>query len=214
MTGKERKRVVSYLLLIIIVSVILSVWGSRLDTAPIVALVQKAGIWAPLIFVILIALTQIFAPVSGTPIFLAGYVMFENKVQLFVYFAFLISSVVNFYVSRKWGRAWVTRLVGKDDMRKVDSFTKDYGIQSLIFLRLFQGHLADFISYGYGLTNMKFTPYMVVNILAPVPWLLLWHFYIFPRVNGLTDFSVWFLITLIPFLIISWFYWKYKGRRK
>ena len=185
-TAKEKKKVVSYIFLIIVVSVVLSVWGSRIDTSGIVSFVQRMGIWAPIVYVVLLAIPSIIAPLSGSPIFIA----------------------------RKWGRAWVEKLVGKDDMAKVDSFTKDYGLSSLIFLRIFQGYIHDFVSYTYGLTNIKFVLYIVVSILAPIPWLLLWYFYIFPRINSVTDFSLWFLITLIPFFIISWFYWKYKSRKK
>lgn len=214
MTTKERKKVISYTVLIVVASVILSIWGSKIDTEPIVSVVQKAGIFAPILFVILLAIPSIIAPLSGAPIFISGYILFESKVQFYAYLAMLISSAINFLIARRWGRTWVEKLVGKDDMNKVDSFTKDYGLLSLIFLRIFQGHISDFVSYAYGLTNMKLIPYMIVSILTPIPWLLLWYYYIFPRIDSVADFSIWFLITLIPVLVISWFYWNYISRKK
>ena len=214
MTSKEKKKVVGFVTFIIVISVAVSVLGSRLDTDPIVAAVQKAGIWAPLVFIFFLTAPSVIAPLNGTPILIAGYLVFESKVQIYAYLAFLISSSINFYISRKWGRAWVTRLVGRDDMEKVDSFTKDYGILSLIFLRLLTGPFSDYISYAYGFTNIKYSSYMVINILVLIPWLLLWNFYIFPRVENIADFSVWILITLIPVLIISGLYWKFKIKKK
>lgn len=214
MTTKERRRVVSYILLIVVVSVVLSILGSRMDTSGIVSFVQKMGVWAPLIFIIILIIPSVIAPLSGSPIFIAGYVLFGTKIIFYSYLAALIAAAIDFYIAKRWGRPWVTKLVGKDDMAKVDSFTKGYGLSSLIFLRVFQGHILDFISYAYGLTNMRLAPYMITTILAPIPWLLLWYLYIFPRVNNIGDFSLWFLITLIPLFVISWFYWKYKTRKK
>src|SRR3989344_4504821 len=213
MTTKEKKRVVSYILLIVVVSVTLSVWGSRIDTSGIVLFVQRMGIWAPLIYIIIGAIPSIVAPLSSSPIFISGYILFDNRVQFYAYLSMLLASVINFWIARKWGRLWVRKLVGKDDLAKVDAFANDYGLLSLIFLRVFQGHISDFVSYAYGLTRMKFVPYLIICILAPIPWLLLWQYYIFPRVDNVADFSFWFLITLIPVLIISWFYWKYKNKR-
>lgn len=212
MTKTEKKKVLWYLILIVVVSVAFSVWGTRLDPKVIETIVQKAGLLGPLVFILLITLCQVFAPVSGTPIFFAGYLMFNNRVQFYNYLAYLIASYINFTISRKWGRRWVIKLVGRDDMSRVDSFTKSYGVKSLIFLRVFQGYLSDFISYAYGLTNISFKKYFVVSIFAPIPWLLFWHLFIFPRTENLIDFSLWFLITLVPLFVISWFYWKYLNR--
>ena len=214
MTAKEKRKVFSYVVLIIAVSVSLSIWGPRIDTSGIISFVQRMGIWAPLVYIILLAIPSIIAPLISSPIFISGYILFDTKVLFYAYLSMLLATVINFWIARKWGRALVKKLVGKDDLAKVDSFTKDYGLLSLIFLRVFQGHISDFVSYAYGLTNMKFLPYIIVSILAPIPYLLLWQYYIFPRIDNVADFSFWFLITLIPFLIISWFYWKYKKREK
>ena len=79
MTAKERKKVVSYILLIVVVSVALSVWGSRIDTHGIVSFVQKMGAWAPLIFIVILTIPSVIAPLSGSPIFIAGYVLFAGQ---------------------------------------------------------------------------------------------------------------------------------------
>ena len=125
----------------------------------------------------------------------------------------MLSATVNFWIAKKLGRNLVAKLFGKKDMNKIDQFTEDFGVKSLIFLRIYQGHLVDFISYAYGLTSMKFTSYIVITVLAPIPWLLLWQFYIFPRVNNISDFTTWFLVTLMPFLLISWFFFRYKRKK-
>lgn len=214
MTKEEKRKILKYIIAIVLFSVFLTVWGSRLDTKPILVLVKKAGIFAPLVYVALLSIPSIIAPLSGSPILIAGYILFEEKIIFFSYLATLIPAIINFYIAKKWGRPLVTKIIGKDDMEKVDKFVQGYGLGSLVFLRVFVGYLHDFISYAYGLTKMKFLPFIIVSAIAPIPWLFIWYFYIFPRVNNVTDFSIWFLVTLIPFPIISWFYWKFINRQK
>ncbi len=214
MTRKEKKKILGYLGVIVALSVFLTVWGSRIDPRPILAFVERAGIFAPVVYVILLSIPSIIAPISGSPILIAGYILFGQKVIFFSYLATIIPAAIDFYIAKRWGRPLVTRIIGKDDMAKVDTFIKGHGLKSLIFLRVFMGYIHDFISYAYGLTNMKFLPYMVVTAIAPIPWLLIWYYYIFPRVGNITEFSFWFLITLIPFPIISWVYWKYINKKR
>lgn len=139
------KRYLPYIFLILTLSVVLLLLGTKIKSEDIVTLVARAGVWGPLFYILILASTQIFAPISGTPVFLAGYVLFNSKVQLFAYLATLFSATVNFWLARRWGRKLVIKMVGEKDIDKIDAFTKDYGIQSLILLRLLQGHLADFI---------------------------------------------------------------------
>ncbi|KKQ76919.1 MAG: hypothetical protein UT00_C0027G0007 [Parcubacteria group bacterium GW2011_GWA1_38_7] len=209
MTLKERKKVLNYLILIVVVSIALSLLGTKLDTVLIREFVSKTGYLSPFIFILLLSLCQIIAPVSGTPIYLAGYVLFERNVLFYNYASYLIAAFINFSIARKWGRNWVIRLVGKDDMSKIDTFAKGYGIKSLLFLRIFQSHLSDFISYAFGLTKINFIKYIIISILAPIPMLIVWYIFIFKTIDNLNDFSLWFLITLIPLFVISWYYWKY-----
>lgn len=210
----KKKQLILCLTLVVLASLIIYLLGKRITSEDVFNLVKKAGLWAPLLYIFLFALTHIIAPLSATPIYFAGYALFTNKVQIYTYLATCLSAAVNFWIAKKWGRSFVAKLVGKKDMSKIDHFIRDHGLKTLIFLRLTQGHLVDFISYAYGLTNMNFTPYFLVTALAPIPWLLLWQFYIFPRVDNIGDFTAWFVITLFPFLLISWFFFRYKANKK
>lgn len=208
-----RKRLIFYLLLFIIISLCIYLLGLRIKPEEIKPWIEKTGFWAPIIYIFLTSLTFIIAPLSGTPIFLAGYLLFRSRVQIYSYFAAFLSAAVNFWIARIWGRGWVVKMVGKKNMEKVDQFTQNYGIKSLIFLRVLQGHLHDFISYAYGLTDMKFLPYMVVTILTPIPWILLWQLFLFKRIRNIGEFTIWWGATLVPLFIISGFFVsKYRKR--
>lgn len=209
-----KKRLLSfYIILLIVVCILIFIVGLRVNSQDISRFVRKAGIWAPLVYILLFAITQIIAPLNGSPLFFAGYGLFNNKVQIYNYISTILSASIIFWISRTWGRNLVEKLVGKKDMNKVDQFTKDYGVKTLVFLRMFQGHLSDFISYAYGLTNMKFSHYFIITLFAPIPYVLLWQFFIFPRINNFAEFTFWFFITLIPLFATTWLFIKYKKKR-
>jgi uncharacterized membrane protein YdjX (TVP38/TMEM64 family) len=212
--GSKRKSALLYLAIIVIGSLLVFLLGRGISEEEVTSFVRGAGIWAPLVYVTLIALTHIVAPLSGTPILFAGYALFGDRLQLYDYFAVIISGVTNFWIAKRFGRELVLRLVGKKEMGKVDRFVEDYGVRTLIFLRVFQGHLHDFISYAYGLTKMSFYPYFTISVLGRIPWLLFWQFYIFPRVDSVTEFTLWYLLTLVPLFVVSWLFLSYQKRRK
>lgn len=212
MTKKEIKKVSSYLIVIIILSIALSILGDKIDSKLIINFVARFGIFGPLVFIALLSINQIIAPLSGTPVYIAGYLAFGNIVVFYNYLSYLLAATVNFYISRKWGRKWVIKLVGNDDISKVDSFAKDQGIIMLIFLRALQSHISDFVSYAYGLTKMQFRTYILISAIAPIPWLLFWKHIILPNVDDVSDFTLWFFITIIPLFVISALYIKYKKK--
>lgn len=203
------------LLLILLGGLFVYYFGNKISPDEITSFVMKAGIFGPVIYILAMTLTFVIAPLSGSPIFFAGFVLFGKNFQLLIYIAAVIGATVNFWIARIWGRKIVVKMVGEKNMDKVDEFTKDYGITTLIFLRVFQGNLMDFISYAFGLTKIKFLPYLLVTLLSPLPYLLFWQLYVIPRVQNLRDLAVWQFGILIPILAISGFlYVKFKKKNQ
>lgn len=139
--------------------------------------INKGGVLSPVIFIILSLLTNIVAPLSGTPIIFAGFYIFGNNVVFLITVASFISFMTNFWIARIWGRPIVGKLAGKEKMHKVDKLTQNYGLLMLFFLRIFQGGIHDFISYASGLTSIQFLPYMIISSIAIVPGTLLWYYF-------------------------------------
>lgn len=200
------KKLIFYLSLLVLLSLIIYRLGLTIRSEKITKFVEKAGVFGPIAFMLIMALTYIIAPVSGTPAYFAGFMLFGSRFQIYNYLAFLLAATINFWLARRWGRGLVSKLVGRKNIGRIDQFTKDYGVKSLILLRLFQGHLHDFISYAYGLTNMSYPPFIIISALAPIPWLLFWQLYIFKRIRNMGDFTTWFVVMLIPLWIISGFF--------
>ncbi|KKQ97288.1 MAG: hypothetical protein UT24_C0002G0037 [Candidatus Woesebacteria bacterium GW2011_GWB1_39_12] len=204
-----RKRVVP-LLFIVVISLLLYLLSRSFSEKEIITFINDAGFFAPVVYILLTLLTLVIAPFSGTPIIFAGYYAFGQRVIFYSIVAAYISYVLNFWIARKWGRTIVGKFVGKEDMKKVDELTKDYGIVTLVFLRIFQGSINDFVSFAMGLTNMKFKIYLVVSLLASIPGTILWY-YLSLNADTPAQFTIIMLVltlTLSFVFIMGSIFWK------
>lgn len=114
-------------------------------------------------------LSHVFAPLAGTPGVLLGVTIYGIKTGIsLLYIASLISATINFWISRKFGRKFVTKLVGEKSMKEVDEFTSVEGQYVLLISRLFGFSIFEFISYAAGLTNISFKKYFLITSIASI----------------------------------------------
>lgn len=149
--------------------------GNSIPQETLRKMIVDFGLFGPFIFIFLLLLTYIIAPLNATPILLAGFFAFGESVVVFSFITAFVASIINFYLSRRWGRVIILKFIGKKNMEKVDRMTKNYGLLSLFLLRVFQGVFQDFISYAFGLTSIRFSSYIVVSTLGMIPGTILWY---------------------------------------
>ena len=141
-----------------------------LDTPEIRAVVARGGIIGPIAMIIYIVLSHIFAPVSGSPALFIGATVFgAYKAIFYLYIAGLISSIISFYISKKFGRNLTIKLVGRNNVHKVDEFVKSFGTEVLILGRLFGFAIFDVISYAAGLTKISFIRFFIITAIFLIP---------------------------------------------
>jgi len=178
----------------------------------LVEVVKNAGVFAPVVFILLNLTTFIIAPLSGTPIVAIGYYLFGSKVVLYGFVVILISSVINFWISRIWGVKLVSKIVGKKGMEEINEYTKEYGFLTLFVTRFFLRGFDDVISYAAGLTSMKFTPYLIISTLAPIPGTIALY-YLSKLAGDVTQFTI--IIVSFSYILFTIYIFarKYKGRK-
>lgn len=164
-------------------------------------LIVSLGWRGPIIYILLNMLTYVLAPLGGTPLFFAGFYVFGKWVVFYTFLSSLMSSVINFYIARIWGRSRVSKLVGEKNMRKIDELAENYGLQTLLFLRVFQAYISDFVSYAFGFTEIRFLPYFVASTLGMIPGTLLWYWLLL-RVKNVRQFTLLFISLVGSFLIV------------
>ena len=168
----------TYLPLIIIVAMFLLVYfaGTRIPETTIREAIKTAGPLGPVLLILFIWLTNVVAPLSATPFYFVGYYLFGQTTVIYSFVATFIASITNFWIARIWGRKLVIKLAGEDSLQKIDRLTENYGTQTLFIIRVFLSQFYDVVSYVFGLTPMKFVPYLIISTLGTIPGTLLWYF--------------------------------------
>ena len=138
------------------------------------ALIEAAGPWGPLLLTMLLLVTYIVVPLSSSPLVFAGFYAFGTQIVFYAAAASWLSAVTNFWLARAFGRAAVERAAGADRMAQIDRLTQRHGLPILLFLRIFETELHKLISYAFGLTSIRFWPYLIVSTLGMVPGIGIW----------------------------------------
>ena len=77
--------------------------------------------------------------------------------------------VISFYISKKLGRPVVKKLLGEKTMNFTDKWFSIYGGRAVFIGRLIPVIPFDAVSYGAGLTKIKFKTYFTATFIASFP---------------------------------------------
>jgi len=135
------------------------------------------GLWAPVASCFLMVLQALVAPV---PSFL---ITFANGLAFGIFWGWMLSvfghvlaASVCFGISRALGRIPVEVLVGKAGLESADRWFARWGAYAVFAGRLLPGVAFDAISYGAGLTNMRFRNFLAATALGIVPQTFLYSY--------------------------------------
>lgn len=132
--------------------------------------IKQAGIGAPLLFVIICALSLIIAPLSGSAIFVMGGALFGREVGFGLsFFGSTIGCSINFWLSRKFGRRIVERLMGKSDLAQLDRLIDRLAQHhSIVYIGLLMSLSQDLVSYAVGLTKVSYVNFLIALLVSGV----------------------------------------------
>lgn len=162
------KSAIFALLAVVCVGLALGFLFNYLGIDKIKEFVSLSGIFGPIIFILSLTLTIIFAPLGGEVLLLSGGVLFGFWPGV-VYIAIsgFIGATVNFWISRIYGKRLVTKLIGADNFHKLNEITSKITDKNpLVILPLMATTAFDYISYAAGLTDIAFSKYFLVVILS------------------------------------------------
>lgn len=172
------------------------------------------GPYVILAYIVLQAISVIFAPLSGLFLLVAMIALFGPAVAITL--AYLVTTpcyLINFYLSRRYGRPLAEKIVGKGSLKKMDKLVESSGIGILIVIRLFQSSNFDYFSYAFGLTTIPFKTYAVIDILVGIPAAFI-AYIIYARSENLTQGVLITYVVGAIFAGISILLSLYFNRRK
>jgi uncharacterized membrane protein YdjX (TVP38/TMEM64 family) len=178
--------------------------------------ITSAGVWAPLVFVGLKAATYVIAPLSGTPVKLAGGALFgfwEGAALGLV--GDTLGASLNFWIARLFRDKAISRFAGKKSLKQIDELTEHVGgWRALLAARLVLSSLYDFISYAAGLSNLAFRQFFLVTVLAGIPSSL-WAAYIGNAAATSQKFLyIMFVVSAVGLVALLYMHKLHPGNKK
>lgn len=153
-----KRELIKNIIWIIVILLIVYFSARIIGTENIQEKVENVGIFGPLIFIVLKSATIVFAPLSGTPLYLiAGTLFGFGKGLAYIILGDFIGFSISFYISRIFGRKVAGYFLSHAGMKSVKDVIAHMGTQKglvqscLVFIGM-----PEVVSYGAGLTKISY----------------------------------------------------------
>ncbi len=132
--------------------------------------IESAGVWAPIFYILIKSSTVIFAPLSGTPLYVFSVPMFGFWCGvIYSFIGDLIGAVVTFYISKSFGRPVVSYFAGKKNMPHIEDALELMATpKGFLAMRLAAVSMPEIASYAAGLTKINFWFFITVHMLVDI----------------------------------------------
>ncbi|MBO1349765.1 MAG: TVP38/TMEM64 family protein [Hormoscilla sp. GUM202] len=163
------------ILLIISVSILATTVGIMLlggiDEARIQSYIEKAGIWSPIIYIVLYTIATLFV-LPSTPLNMSGGAIFGFWLgTLWTLIAAVMAAVIAFVFTRTLGRQFIAnKLAGR--WEQIDIEVGQGGLFYMFAIRLQAIIPYAIVNFAAGLTSISFRDYLLGTILGTVPGIL------------------------------------------
>ena len=134
------------------------------------AFIRGYGVWAPLVLVVLQALQVVLAPIPGQVLaVVAGYLFGAWWGTLYNMIGVTIGSTIAFWLSRRFGRSYVERIVHEDALATFDGISDDSVRLGLFVFFLLPGLPDDVLCFVGGLTRLPLWQLVGIAIVGRAP---------------------------------------------
>ena len=142
----------------------------RVDADPLREWVEARGAFGVVVFIVLMALSVIVAPIPNVPIFIAAGLAWGPLLGTVYCMAGLsIGSACAFWIARTFGRKHLKRLIGAKTAEKLDHIADTMGGRVVLWTRLMPGLNFDWISVAAGMTSVPFRTFALYSFLGMIP---------------------------------------------
>jgi len=137
---------------------------------------ETAGLWAPLLFVVVYAVgVCLFVP--GTLLTALGGAIFgAYQGFLYVWIGAMVGSSAAFWIGRTLGREFAASVIG-DRLRKYDDAVERNGFATVLYLRLVYFPFTP-MNFGMGLTKVRFWDYFFGTGLGIIVGTFIFTFFV------------------------------------
>ena len=187
---------------------------SNSDSNSIVDFINSFGVFSYFVFVFIVILEVIFAPIPALALYIAGGALFGAFFGgILTLIGNLIGALIAFLLARRLGRNFVENKVDKKMREKFDRFSQKYGIFSLFLLRINPLTTSDLFSYLAGLTNIKVKTFLIGTGLGLTP-LIFVHTYFGQTFVSSHPVLYFVLVWISVIYLLVFFYLIFRAMKK
>lgn len=148
----------------------LSVGSFFVDINVFKDLIIEAGVWAPIFYILAKISTVVFAPLSGTVLYVFSVPLFGFwKGVLYSFVGDLIGAIITFYLSRIFGKQVISYFAGKKNMARIEDTLELIGTKKgFVTMRLAALSMPEIASYAAGLTPINFLFFITVHMTIDI----------------------------------------------
>ncbi len=129
---------------------------------------EGLGVWGPVILIAILATAMVFAPIPNPPFMIAAGLIWGTVLGVvYAVLGQLIGAAIIFWLSRRFGRQLIPRLVGERGAERIDFLAREIGPQLVFWWRMMPISF-DFAAYAAGLTPMSFRYFMTLVLFGSI----------------------------------------------
>ncbi|MGE0572462.1 MAG: TVP38/TMEM64 family protein [Dehalococcoidia bacterium] len=164
-----RRRAISALALLgATVLILIEFLTGDLDVADIREWIRDLGFWGPILLITILAVAMVIAPIPNPPFMIAAGIAWGTFLGVvYAVIGQLIGSIIIFWLSRKFGRRLIPRLIGEEGAAHVDRLAARMGPQLVFWWRIMPVSF-DFAAYAAGLTSMSFRLFVTLVFVGSI----------------------------------------------
>ena len=135
----------------------------------------ELGVWAVFIFLILMVLQSLIAPIPSELILLSGAMIFGFLGGIILgIIGSMLSAAITYYVSNKGGRAILEATGEKISLANrmvsiMDEWIESWGFWAIVIGRAVPIIMFDPVSYAAGISNIKPKQYYIATLIGSIP---------------------------------------------
>ncbi len=128
--------------------------------------IESAGPWAPILYIIAKISTVVFAPLSGTILYVFSVPIFGFwPAVAYSLIGDFIGATITFYLSRFYGRPVVQYFMGQKNMIHIENALEIMSTRKgFVSMRLAAISMPEIASYAAGLTKIAYTPFILIHM--------------------------------------------------
>ena len=213
--GRIRVRTIAVLGLLALAVAALLIWHRPLlsffaDRAKVQEFVTRFGYWAPLAAILLHVAQVLLAPVPGQVIdAVNGYLFGAAWGTVYSLVGVIAGSSLAMALARRFGRPWAERLIKKETLERLDSYSRQRGALFFFLVFLFPFLPDDVACFLAGLTPLPLPELVVLAAIGRLPGIFVANL-VGANTAVLTQTQVAFFIAGLAAIALA--FWRYQEK--